>query len=177
MNPVESDEAVFAFDAVDANWAGFGAQGSFDSDSHRMLGMHWRNSGARCLDRMRTVRRKPPSTKCQFTTLRSRHEEATHFGIFCRASLKRTGSRLSWRRTGRFPVDVYGEILAAAVEAFLLSATPTNAAESAALSDTFDVDLWPDAAEAEIDQVLAGSGAAHSLVAYDVGQGAAVWTS
>ena len=30
VNPRESDEAVFAFDAVDANWSGFGAGGAFD---------------------------------------------------------------------------------------------------------------------------------------------------
>jgi hypothetical protein len=60
---------------------------------------------------------------------------------------------------GSFPVDVYDGILAAAVEAFLLSVRRTSAAESAALSEEFNVDLWPDAAEADIDQVLAGSGA------------------
>ena len=62
---------------------------------------------------------------------------------------------------GSLPVDVYGGILAAAVEAFLLSATTTSAVESAALSAEFNVDLWPDAAEADIDQVLAGRGAAN----------------
>ena len=75
---------------------------------------------------------------------------------------------------GSFPVDVYGGILAAAVEAFLLSATRTSASDSAALSTEFDVDLWPDAPDADIDQVVAGVGTVNSLVGYDVGQGAAI---
>src|SRR4051794_10356442 len=45
VNPIESEEAVFAFDAVDANWPGFGADGLFALERpeqvRNMLAQFW----------------------------------------------------------------------------------------------------------------------------------------
>jgi hypothetical protein len=76
--------------------------------------------------------------------------------------------------TGGFPVDVYGGILAAATEAFLVSAARSSAVESAALDAEFDIDLWPDATDEQIGEALSEIGDVESLIAYDVGQGTAL---
>jgi hypothetical protein len=174
VNTHDSDEAVFAFDAVDANWSGFGADGFFDlerpQEVRTALSQFWTEMfGPRETRPLDDRFDKMPIYRIEVT---SRYGDT--FWKFLQGLSEGAWITLELGSSGSFPVDVYGGILAAAVEAFLLSATPTSAAESAALSSEFDVDLWPDAADADVDQAIAGRGAIDSLVAYDVGQGAAV---
>ena len=45
VDPRESDEAVFAFDAIDASWSGFGTGGAFELQRHQevrsILSLFW----------------------------------------------------------------------------------------------------------------------------------------
>jgi hypothetical protein len=169
-----STEALFAFDAVDANWGGFGPGGSFDLNQperpRSRLVEFW--SG------MSAPRETPPAQNPFDELPLYRIEVTSRPGDAFWNSLKSLTEEdwytLELSDAGSFPVDVYGGILAAAVEAHLLSLTITRSRESAALSAQFDVDLWPDATDTDIGNVISGRGPLESIVGYDVGQGAAI---
>jgi hypothetical protein len=174
IDPRQREEAVFAFDAVDASWPGFGIGGTFDLAQEQQvrntLSQFWTSMfGSRETRPQENPFDEMPIYRVEVT---SRPGDA--FWETLQGFLEEDWITLELDSSGSFPVDVYGGILAAAVEASLLSATITSDAESAALSAAFDIDLWPDATDTDIDQVLAGRGALESLVGYDVGQGSAV---
>jgi hypothetical protein len=174
IDPHESEEAVFAFDAVDANWSGFGPGGAFDLErpdqTAGRLSQFWtRMFGSLDLQRSEDLFDKMPIYRIEVTSQRG-----DPFWNILMGFSEHDWITLELAPSGRFPVDVYGGILAAAVEASLVSLAITSPAVSTALSAGFSVDAWPDAAATEIGQALTGRGPIESLVGYDVGQGAAV---
>jgi len=174
VDPRESDEAVFAFDAIDASWSGFGTGGAFDlqrpQEVRSTLALFWTKMfGSRENRPSESPFDDMPIYRIEVTSRRG-----DEFWNILNGFTKEEWITLQLGDHGSLPVDVYGGILAAAVEAFLLSANAASTSEDTALSAEFDVDLWPDAQDAEIDKVLAGRGPVESLVGYDVGQGAAI---
>jgi hypothetical protein len=174
LDPRESGEAVFVFDAVDAGWSGFASSGDFDLTRPEL-------ARERLADFWRMASDTPPGYPLPdpFDQLPIYRIEVTaHAGDrFWDTLLGFTEAdwvTLRLTNTKEFPVDVYGAVLAGAVEASLASIEYTSSNESEALDEEFDVDLWPDASDSEIDQALLSIGPVESLVAYDVGQGAAL---
>ena len=108
INPVESDEAVFAFDAVDANWAGFGAQGSFDLGQPQNA----RNALAQFWSKMFGSDEDRPSEN-PFDEMPIYHIEVTSrrgdaFWNILQGFAKEDWITLELATNGQFPVDVYG---------------------------------------------------------------------
>jgi hypothetical protein len=174
VDPRNSDEAVFAFDAVDAEWSGFRGGGFFDlqrpDDTQARLNQLWRGMFGSADNRpSATSFDDIPIYRIEVTSRPDDPFWSTLIGFS-----EQDWITLDLADVGVFPVDVYGGILAAAAEAFLQSVTKTSDLQSTALSAVFDVDLWPNANVADIDRLVRSIGPLDSLVAYDVGQGAAI---
>ena len=170
----ESEEAVFVFDSVDADWSGFAPGGDFDltqpEKTRKRLAGFWKAIfGPPSLPRPVNPFDPMPIYRIEITARRADRfwDTLTNFS-------EEQWVTLVLDNTGSFPVDVYGGIFAAAVEASLASAARSSPAESAALDAQFDIDLWPNATDEQIDKALSAIGDPESLVAYDVGQGTAL---
>ena len=149
LNLHETDEAVFVFDAIDATWPGFGAEGTFNLQQPNQvrdtLLQFWTEMfGSKDGRPSETPFDEMPIYRLEVTS-RYGDQVLGDFKWIWRGAV----DHAELAESGAFPVDVYGGILSVAVEAFLLSAHVTGARQSAALSAGFDVDLWPDAKDSE----------------------------
>ena len=173
LDPREADEAVFCFDALDADWPGFATDGAFElgrpQDTRARLAAFWRGMFGPPASRPLSNLFDPmPIYRIEVTSRPGDRYWKKLVGLG-----EEEWVTLTLAPGGDVPVDVYGGILAGAVEAWLASITSTPPPDSAALDEAFDVDLWPDAADDDIDQAIANRGTIETLVAFDVGQGAA----
>ena len=163
--PGPDDALTFILDAVDAEWEGFGAGGVFDFDNPNLeeqLARRWDGGSADGPGNYEDV----PVYRIELT-LAQGHKM---FEVLPREEEPWVTLQLTEERTDT-PVDVYGGLFAAPVEAFLLSA-PAHA-PSGPLSAIFDMQTWPDASEAQLLHALTPQCNLEALVCFDIGQGSA----
>jgi len=169
----QADEAVFAFDVVDADWIMFNNGAAFDLDDpiriHQTLTKYWlamfKQKGSGPAEDLYagapiflievTVKRDDPWF-AELATLK----ESDWISIELDA-------------TGDHQVDVFGGLFMAPVQAYLMGVDKVSPAQQKALGVAFDMDTWPDATQAEMEAALGSNWSADYLVAYDVGQGSA----
>jgi hypothetical protein len=173
LDPTEAQEAVFAFDSVDANWPGFSPGGKFDLTQERpSLAEFWykrfedgRLSGSIFDD--------VPIFWIEITARPQDRVWGTLQAFWAKPE-KHDWVELTLDRIGSYPVDVYGGLFAAAAEAHLVALRDVEWQTQTALSATFDVGTWPDAKQNDMEAIFSQLRTLDILVAYDVGQGNAV---
>src|SRR5262245_29174028 len=141
-NPIDSEEAVFAFGAVDARWSGFLPGGPFDLSDPRKITSQMRNFWSSAFREKHPL----PPAEDPFEEMPVYQIEVTSRPGDAYWQLLTNYEEGEWltielRSTGITPVDVYGGLLAAAVPAYLTSVRRTDNAQSWALAASFDIDL------------------------------------
>ena len=168
-----AQEAVFSFDAVDAGWFGLPLSERMDLgkpvDTHRQMRDFWSQLFKGSLSPPKDPFDEMPIYNIEVTSKKGdRHWD------FLIAIGEEDWLDIELGSTGSFPVDVYGSLLAAPVIAHLLFLGQVTGDTATALSNAFDVDAWPDAADGDIDAILSGIGVIDMLAMYDIGQGSAI---
>lgn len=168
-----AQEAVFSLDAVDARWFGSPASARMDLRKPDDISLQMRNFWFQ-LFRGDLVPARDPFNEMPIYNIEVTATRGDRFWSLLLSIEEEDWLDVELAQAGSFPVDVYGSLLAAPVTAHLLSLQRMTGTTADALSNAFDVDAWPDAAEADIDNILSGIGAVDMLAVYDVGQGSAV---
>ena len=163
------DDLEFIFDAVDADWPGFGTNGLFDlaaSDLETTMRARWesasRGTGFQGPDGYDEV----PVYRIEFSLQRGH----PWFAAVPQNEESWVTFVLS-KQTSDVPVNVYGGLFAPPIQAFL-HAAPTLA-PAAPLSTIFDMGTWPDATSAALLSALTPQCNLEALVCFDIGQGSA----
>lgn len=170
-----SDDAVFAFDAVDADWPGFGSRQVFDlgmplPTMRQRLRGHW-NSLFRTrrpprLDPVGDAYDRVPTFHIEVS---AKPDDQFYNRLAQVTETEWVTLRLS--PPSSYEVDVYGGLFAEPVVANLDAIEPNQHGER--LNLLFDMTTWPDANVADIRSALAFPRDLQFLVAHDVGQGSA----
>jgi len=170
----QADEAVFAFDAIDAAWAEFGHGNAFDLTApgkiasdisdlwKRLFGPPSRRPSNIPFDHM-------PVYRIEITSRRG-----DLFWDELVSSNEREWYEIELNEVGSVEVDVYGAILADPVPTYLSSVRLLSGPTAQSLSATFDVDSWSNASDQDLSDALDKIASVNTLVVYDVGQGGAV---
>ena len=173
IRPLEADEAVFAFDVVDASWSGFSSGGEFDLDNMdrlNRLAASWSNWFAG----------KPPDTgfgeaydcvpiyRVEITS-RRRSPLFNNLAAFT----EEDWVEIYLGPTGMGDADVFGSLSAASVAA-QVQQIKGGIKESAALTLAFDMQTWPNSSEADLKSAIGTLPDLEYLIGFDVGQGSAV---
>lgn len=166
---LELETAVLAYDAVDAAAACF-QRGAFLSLDPREEGAAWRQAYWRGLFYGEIPPEDPfekvPIFRIEITLRRSDP-------LFDRAiRLQDQWVELFLENDGLVPVDVYGGLFAAPVEAYLAK-QPEISPNAHLLAEAFDMDTWPDASDSDLDKILQPKCKFDQLAMLDVGQGSA----
>ncbi|MBT9293088.1 hypothetical protein [Prosthecodimorpha staleyi] len=168
----EVGEAVFAFDAIDASWSEFSAGHDLDLEAPSAISevskaLWAKLFGPKTQRPIETLFDKMPIYRIEITAKRSSHFwsdlESLEEGQWVEIVLTAAGSHA---------VDVYGSIVAEAVEAYLVSVASLSGARENALSNLFNIDAWPSSPEIDIQAALRRA-TPDQLTVYDVGQGGA----
>jgi hypothetical protein len=163
--PAPGDALTFILDAVDADWDGFSAGSVFDLNDPELKTRLARRWGDRPLDGSNNYE-EVPVYRIELT-LAPGHKL---FDILPRDEEPWVTLQLTEERT-ETPVDVYGGLFGAPIQAFLHSVP--SPAPSGPLSTIFDMLTWPDASQAQLLQALQPQCNLEALVCFDVGQGSA----
>lgn len=170
--PDPEDVLTFVFDAVDAEWKGFGEGGPFnlsDPDLERRIAAFWRGrfggDGAGTEDGPDGYE-EVPIYRLEF----SLPADNSLFQSLPRDEERWITLELSDVKSDT-PVDVYGGLFASPARAYLHSAPAV--APSGPLSTLFDMTTWPDASQADLIMALHPQCELEALVCFDVGQGSA----
>jgi hypothetical protein len=168
-----AQEAVFSFDAVDAGWFGFPLNERMDLgkpvDTRDEMRDFWAQLFKGYLGPP-----KDPFDEMPIYNIEVTSKKGDRYWDVLIAIGEEDWLDIELGDTGRFPVDVYGSLLAAPVIAHLLALLQVTGDTAAALSNAFDVDAWPDAADGDVDAILSGVGTIDMLAMYDIGQGSAI---
>ena len=175
LEPIAQDgenDLSFAFDAVDADWKGFGAGGPFDLNDPALadrIQTRWKRNlggggdgfdGPDPYDEL-------PVYRIEFSLARDhRWFEATPRTEEPWVALSLTDEESD------VPAMVYGGLFAPPIRAFL-HLTPSRSAPSAALDALFDMKDWPTADPEALLDALQPRCEVESLVCFDIGQGSA----
>ncbi|MGH7022226.1 MAG: hypothetical protein ACREEB_01400 [Caulobacteraceae bacterium] len=170
----EASKAVFAFEAVDADWSGFGSGRAFALDDPDSI-LAWQRR--LWSDSFGTSSRPPrmledpfddvPLYRLEITVSRvdSLFNQLVALGDdWVEIELDRYGSGVE--------VDVFAGLFFAPTVARLVGG-PTPTPLAGALSAAFDMDSWPDASSDEIERSLKPACTIDQLAVFDVGQGSA----
>lgn len=168
VNPAESEKAMFAYDAVDADWLGFRTGMPFDLDAPEQIFDGQR--GWWYLRRQdRFVGNDPfddvPLYRLEITLQRdSLYDDLLEFAD--------EWLEFELDPTGGTEVDIYNGLFSPPVPAFLAD-RPRRSRKSKALDAAFDMDAFPDATQIEIERAMSGAQSYDRLAIYDIGQGSA----
>lgn len=172
INPEGAPDVVISFDAVDATWKGF----------HEGSLLNLNGSDQSQMERARFWSERFSRDPGQPTDELDPYEEVPLYQI--ELTLPRDHEWLrdgllagDWLEIdlddrGDIEVDVYGGMFQEPVLAYI-SHAPRPAMPAAVLSAAFDMTLWPDATQAELDAALPPRCDIEKLVMFDVGQGSA----
>lgn len=172
LEPIASetnDELTFIFDAVDAEWSGFGFGGLFDLESPDLqdrIASRWLGSfDGRHVDGPDGYE-EVPVYRVEMTLPR----DHGWFEFFPRNEEAWITLDLTDQPTD-VEVYVYGGLFSPPTQAFLRT-VPTPA-PSGPLNILFDMTTWPDASQQSLLQVLQRNCNLDALVCFDIGQGSA----
>lgn len=172
--PGPDDDLTFVFDAVDADWKGFGRGGPFDlsdPDLKQRIAGRWRSDvGGDGIGRDGFGGQDGYEDVPVYRIELSLSPGETFFQLLPRDEESWVSLELS-DVVSDTPVDVYGGLFGVPARAYL-HAMPT-AVPSGPLSILFDMTTWPDANHASLIQALRPQCALEALVCFDIGQGAA----
>lgn len=169
--PTVEENALFAFDVVDANWTGFSSKAMFNlqdlDELNSAQALYWRKAFSE------------PGTeedpyldakiyRIEISCARSDPKYSELIGLAETDWVKMTLDG----RTG-FEVDVFGNMFSDPVVAYLSDVAKVDQQLSAALTAAFDMDKWPIASDADVEAVLSHINGIEFLTMYDIGQGSA----
>lgn len=173
----EARQAVFALEAVDADWEGFASGGRFDLQNPALIveneAAFWARAFARPpgeRDGLENPFEKTPLYRLEFTLDRGDPLFSLLSGLgedWLEIELEARDPR----QPDRLEVDVFAGLFVAPVIAHL--ARPPRIAPAAGLVAAFDMTTWPDAAPGAIEAALAPQCQIEHLAVFDIGQGSA----
>ena len=167
------DDLTFVFDAVDADWKGFGESGPFNLSDPNLEGRivrYWRGRFGRegaGEDEGPDGYEEVPIFRLEISV----SPGDTFYQLLPRNEEGWISLELSEAESDT-PVEVYSSLFAPPIQAFLNS--PPAAAPAVPLSLLFDMNTWPDAGPADLTSALQQQGCPlETLVCFDIGQGSA----
>ena len=173
-NVEEAEEFVFAYEAADADWKGFGPDGPLPLDSPEQLIQAQQKMWRSARDHGGWERHEPIAGPFDDLPLFRLELTLKRRDPLCGALLD-FGER--WLEfvldpAGTVPVDVFAGLFAAPTATYL-AGPPKLAARESGLQAAFDLDAFPDADDREIEAALSAPCGVDALAVFDVGQGSA----
>jgi len=167
----DADEAVFAFNVVDASWSGFSSGGACDlgnMDRPNALAASWSNWFNGKPPDFVDVYDRVPIYRIEITSQRG----SLLFSDLA-AVAEEDWVEIQLGESGIGEADVFGSLSTAPVTAHVQYIKP-RIPQSAALNLAFDMNTWPNSSEADIKTAIGAVPNLEYLIGFDVGQGSAV---
>ncbi|WP_422001154.1 hypothetical protein [Reyranella sp.] len=169
VETTEADEALVAFEAVDADWLRHAP--AFEPAAPPAFSRRW----AAYWRHIAEPTRPPDDPYAETPIFRLETTIGRDRPLF--DELAKYGHEPRWKMFERAPdgpyeVDVFGGLFTAPIAArYHVHDVPQPT--EALLDIVFDMDTWPDATDDDIENALRSSAAADYLAVYDIGQGSA----